>query len=156
MEVGARLATPDDLADLLALYRGLEAEMGTLHPMWELADGLPEPADASLRADLEDPDTVLVIGTIDGLAFGFLLARVEDLLPQAQGMSIGAIRLVYVDHPAREVGVGGAMLALALTELRGRGLVRFDAHVLPGHRLVKNFFEAGGFAARSITMHHAD
>jgi hypothetical protein len=48
------------------------------------------------------------------------------------------------------------MLALTLAELRDRGLDRFDAHVLPGHRLVKNFFEAGGFAARSIIMHHAD
>jgi hypothetical protein len=48
------------------------------------------------------------------------------------------------------------MLDLALSQLRERGLRRFDAHVLPGHRLVKNFFEAGGFAARSITMHHAD
>jgi hypothetical protein len=28
--------------------------------------------------------------------------------------------------------------------------------VLPGHRLAKNFFEQGGFAARSIVMHHAD
>jgi hypothetical protein len=40
--------------------------------------------------------------------------------------------------------------------LRKRGISRFDAHVLPGHRLAKNFFEAGGFSARSITMHHDD
>jgi hypothetical protein len=40
--------------------------------------------------------------------------------------------------------------------LRERGITKFDAHVLPGHRLAKNFFEAGGFSARSIIMHHDD
>jgi hypothetical protein len=40
--------------------------------------------------------------------------------------------------------------------LRQRGISLFDAYVLPGHRLVKNFFEAGGFSARSIIMHHDD
>jgi hypothetical protein len=44
----------------------------------------------------------------------------------------------------------------ALSILRGRGITKFDAHVLPGHRLAKNFFEAGGFSARSIIMHHDD
>lgn len=156
MEITARAATSDDLADLHALYRGLEAEMVALHPMWPLADGLPEPVADALSAALDDPDAVLVVGTVEGIPFGFLLARVEKLLPQADGLRIGSIRLVYVDHPSREVGVGEAMLAFALAELRDKGLVRFDAHVLPGHRLVKNFFEAGGFAARSITMHHVD
>ncbi|MBA3360078.1 MAG: GNAT family N-acetyltransferase [Acidimicrobiia bacterium] len=156
MEVAARLATIEDLGDLEVLYRSLEAEMIALHPMWPLADGLAEPITESLGRNLLDPEVVLVLGTIDELPFGFLLARIEPLLPQAEGLRFGAIRLVFVDHPAREVGVGEAMLALALTEMRARGLVRFDAHVLPGHRLVKNFFEAGGFAARSIIMHHVD
>jgi hypothetical protein len=44
----------------------------------------------------------------------------------------------------------------ALSILRERGITKFDAHVLPGHRLAKNFFEAGGFSARSIIMHHDD
>jgi hypothetical protein len=63
---------------------------------------------------------------------------------------------VFVDAHAREVGIGESMREMALAEMRARGLTRFDAHVLPGHRLVKNFFEAGGFSARSIVMHHAD
>ena len=87
---------------------------------------------------------------------GFLLIREEELLPQGGGERVGSIRLVFVDHPGREVGVGEAMRDLAMTEFRSRGIGRFDAHVLPGHRLVKNFFEAGGFAARSIIMHHVD
>jgi ribosomal protein S18 acetylase RimI-like enzyme len=95
----------------------------------------------------------LGVGEIDGYPLGFILARVEELLPQAHGDLLGSIRLVYVDEAAREVGLGEAMRDLVLERLRGMGIRRFDAHVLPGHRLAKNFFEAGGFAARSIVMH---
>jgi hypothetical protein len=48
------------------------------------------------------------------------------------------------------------MRDLVMALLREEGITKFDAHVLPGHRLAKNFFEAGGFAARSIIMHHDD
>jgi ribosomal protein S18 acetylase RimI-like enzyme len=156
MEVLARRAGHEDLSILVAMYRELEKEMVALHAMWPLADGLPEPIEQSLMAALDDPDALVYLGTIDGYPLGFLLARVEDLLPQAGDERIGSIRLVFVDKDAREVGVGEAMRKLALEDMRSRGLRRFDAHVLPGHRLVKNFFEAGGFAARSIIMHHAD
>lgn len=156
MEVLARRAGHEDLSILVAMYRELEKEMVALHAMWPLADGLPEPIEQSLMAALDDPDALVYLGTIDGYPLGFLLARVEDLLPQAGDERIGSIRLVFVDKDAREVGVGEAMRKLALEDMRSRGLRRFDAHVLPGHRLVKNFFEAGGFAARSIVMHHAD
>lgn len=156
MEVAARRAGPEDLLTLVGLYRELEAEMTSLHPMWPVADGLPEPIDQALKDALADESTLVYLGTIDGLPFGFLLARIEGLLPQAKGEQIGSIRLVYVEFDAREVGVGEAMRDQMLSDLRREGIKRFDAHVLPGHRLVKNFFEAGGFAARSIIMHHAD
>jgi ribosomal protein S18 acetylase RimI-like enzyme len=64
--------------------------------------------------------------------------------------------MVYVTEAARGVGVGEAMLEAALAALRARGVRRFDAIVSPGHRLAKNFFEAAGFSARRITMHHDD
>ena len=156
MEVSARAATLEDLETLDHLYRALEEEMVAIHPMWSLADGLPEPVEEALNKAIADPYAIVTMGLIDNVPVGFLLARVEDLLPQAEGRQIGSVRLVFVDREAREVGVGEEMLALTLAELRERGLDRFDAHVLPGHRLVKNFFEAGGFAARSIIMHHAD
>lgn len=156
MIVSARLATKEDLPVLEHLYRSLEDEMVLLHQMWPLADGLPEPVGESLASVLEDDRTVTVIGSIDQYPLGFLMARAEPLLPQAGGETVGSIRLVFVDPEAREVGVGEAMRDLTLDILRERGIVKFDAHVLPGHRLVKNFFEAGGFSARSIIMHHND
>jgi GNAT superfamily N-acetyltransferase len=156
MKISARPAETGDLPTLERLYRGLEAEMTELHPMWPLADGLAEPLAESLNEALHDEDTFVVIGEIEDYPFGFLVARVEGLLPQAWGEEIGSIRLVYVEPEAREVSVGEAMRDDALEWLRARGISKFDAHVLPGHRLVKNFFEAGGFSARSIVMHHDD
>ena len=156
MRVTARQATEDDLEALVRLYRRLEEEMKALHVMWPVADGLDEPVIDSFRDALDEPDTVVLIGEIEGYPFGFLLARVERLLAQADGELVGSIRLIYVDQEAREVAVAEEMRAMALDILRERGITKFDAHVLPGHRLAKNFFEAGGFAARSIIMHHDD
>jgi ribosomal protein S18 acetylase RimI-like enzyme len=156
MRVSARQAGSEDIAVLEALYLSLEREMMALHIMWPLADGLDEPVSQSFVAALDDPGTIVLIGEIDGYPFGFLLARVERLLAQADGELVGAIRLIYVDQEAREVALGEEMRDMALQILRSRGITKFDAHVLPGHRLAKNFFEAGGFAARSIIMYHDD
>jgi len=152
----ARLATPADLPVLDALYRRLEEEMTPLSDLWHSTDGLPEPVTVSLESALSDPDTVVVVGEYDGYPFGFMLSRVIATLPQGSGLRLGSIRLVFVDHDARGVGIGEAMRDLMLTTLRSRGIARFDAHVLPGHRLAKNFFEQGGFSARHIVMHHDD
>lgn len=153
VSVTARFASMDDVPQLGRLYSELEAEMDALHAMWKRADALPNPVAGSFAALIASEDSVVVVGEIDGLPFGFLIASVEELV---DGSSIGAIRFIFTELAAREVGVAEAMRDLALGELRSRGLTRFDAHVLPGHRLVKNFFEAGGFSARSIVMHHDD
>lgn len=156
MKVEARRAGRADIEVLAGLYRSLEAEMVALHPMWPVADGLDEPLRQSLETALGDPETIILIGMVEEYPFGFLLARVEPLLAQSDGEQVGVIRLIFVDHDAREVAVGEAMREMVMALLRGRGITKFDAHVLPGHRLAKNFFEAGGFSARSIIMHHDD
>jgi ribosomal protein S18 acetylase RimI-like enzyme len=156
MRISARRAETGDLATLERLYRGLETEMTEIHPMWPLADGLAEPVLESLGMALADEATTVVIGELEDYPFGFLVARVEDMLPQADGEKICSIRLVFVEPEAREVSVGEAMRDFVMEQMRARGITKFDAHVLPGHRLVKNFFEAGGFSARSIVMHHDD
>ncbi|HSJ85067.1 MAG TPA: GNAT family N-acetyltransferase [Acidimicrobiia bacterium] len=156
MRINARVAGDDDVMALVRLYRGLESEMTALHPMWPLADGLAEPIDSSFQMLLGDPEALVVMGEVDGYPFGFAVARIEEILPQAAGERIGSIRLIYVEPEAREIALGEEMRDYAMELLRRRGITRFDAHVLPGHRLAKNFFEAGGFSARAIIMHHDD
>ncbi len=156
MKVEVRHATLDDLHTLVRLYRGLELEMTALHGMWPIADGLDEPAAASFEALLAAPQTYVVLGVLEDVPFGFMTAQVTPLLEQADGEAVGLIRFVYVEEEARQVGIGEAMRDEILGALRERGLTKFDALVLPGHRLAKNFFESGGFSARSIVMHHDD
>jgi hypothetical protein len=156
MEVTARPASAADIPELVRLYRLLEAEMARLEDSWPLAAGLAEPVDASFGAALADAKTAVLIGCIDAVPFGFLVARREPMLPQAGGAEIGAVRLVFTEMQAREVGVGEAMVSSYLGAERSAGVRRFDAHVTPGQRLTKNFFEANGFSARSIVMHHDD
>ena len=156
MRVEAREATKADIDTLEQMYRSLEREMVALHKMWPLADGLNEPVSESLISAIANPDSMVLVGSIDDYPFGFLVAQVERLLAQSDFETIGSIQLIYVEDDAREVAVAEAMRELALARFREIGITKFDAHVLPGHRLAKNFFEAGGFSARSIIMHHDD
>lgn len=156
MTAVSRHATIEDLPVLVHLYRRLEEEMVALSTMWPLTSGLAEPVDLQLTRAIEDPDSFVLLGSYEGYPLGFLLATVDSMLPQANGETLGSIRLVFVAQDAREVGIGEVMRLMVLEELRARGISRFDAHVLPGHRLAKNFFEQGGFSARHIIMHHDD
>lgn len=156
MTATARLATAADVSLLESLYRELEAEMEPLSDLWHPVDGLPEPVVESFRDALADPASTVVVGEFEGYPFGFMLATIIGTLPQGDGLRLGSIRLVYVNEEVRAVGVGEAMRDLMLESLRAEGIGRFDAHVLPGHRLAKNFFEQGGFSARHIIMHHDD
>jgi hypothetical protein len=153
MEVSARAAGPADLPDLVRLFRLLEAEMADLEPIWPLADGLPEPVEDALATAICSPDTTLLVGCIDACVVGFLHAVGRELAPQAGGERVGAVRHIFTEMPAREVGVGEAMLHAFLESELSNGVQRFDAQVTPGHRLTKNFFESHGFSARSIVMH---
>lgn len=152
----ARPASDSDIPRLVSLYRELEHEMVELKPVWRLADGLPEPVDASFALLLEDPRRHLFVGEVDGIAFGFLHGGVDALLPQAGGRRIGTVHHIFTSVPARGVGVGEAMMALFLETLDGEGIDLVDAVAPPGQRHTKNFFEAHGFAARRIVMHRAD
>jgi len=156
MTVGARLAQPDDVSDLERLYAGLAAEQRTIRAIWPYSDGLPEPVGRSLNTLVERPDGVVVVGLIEGVPLGFLAGLEQPLLAPMADRNIGVVQLIFTDHEARGVGVGAAMLHVAMREFRNRGIDLFDARVSPGHRLAKNFFESNGFKARSITMHRSE
>jgi ribosomal protein S18 acetylase RimI-like enzyme len=156
MSVSARLATREDLTELIRMYDALATEQGAIRAIWPAASGLPAPFDTALGGLIGNDNAVAVVGMIDDVPVGFLLALGEPLAAPREDERIGSIRLIFTDHEARGVGVGAAMLDLAESELRQRGVTLFDAHVSPGHRLAKNFFESHGFKAREITMHRSD
>ena len=85
MNVASRPATPDDLDELIRMYRLLEAEQAALRPLWPLADGLDEPVVESFQSVMDADESLVIIGTINDVPVGFLWARPEDLLVQAAG-----------------------------------------------------------------------
>lgn len=151
MLVSARTATAADIPDLVRLYEGLEAEMDALSPLWIPASGLSGPPSDSLSALLDDESVELCVGAIDDAVVG-LAAAFDEALPASRDRVV-SIRYIYTEPPAREVGVAAAMLEFLLQAMESKGHTLFDAHVLPGHRLAKNFFESAGFKARHIIMH---
>ena len=110
----------------------------------------------SLATCLEDELAAVFLGEIDEYPLGFIYGRSESLNVHEGETRVGTIRFVFVEEEARGVGVGEIMRDALLDHFRSSGHTLFDAHVLPGHRLAKNFFEAGGFSARTIVMHHDD
>jgi GNAT superfamily N-acetyltransferase len=155
MRVGARRAAAADLGELLRMYGELAEEQRSIRPIWPYADGLAEPVETALGHLLDRRDAVVVVGEIDRVVVGFLVGLEKPLLAPLADQHIGAVELIFTDHEARGVGVGAAMLSVALECFEERGIDRFDARVSPGHRMAKNFFESNGFKARSITMHRS-
>ena len=151
MLVSARSAHADDIPELARLYAELESEMRDLSPLWPAASGLAGQPTAAFSALLADPSVELCVGTIDDVAVG-LAAAFDEALPASQDRMV-SIRYIFTELPAREVGVAAAMLQFLFRAMESKGHTLFDAHVLPGHRLAKNFFEASGFKARHIVMH---
>jgi GNAT superfamily N-acetyltransferase len=130
--------------------------MVALRPMWALSDALASPVAGTLSRMLSAAEWALVMGMLDEVPVGFLAWRDEALLPQAGGDRVAAIRYIFTDPQARGIGVGEAMMAVYFSGAAERGITRFDAHVSPGHREAKNFFESNRFKARSIVMHRSD
>jgi len=156
MDINVRPAVNGDIFRLVSLYGTLESEQVVRKPIWAMTDGLDERFDLSLFHAIENPDSFVFVGEIEGVIVGFLWATTERMLERAGGAMMGRIRLIYTEPEARGVGVGHEMLESALTEFRTRDISHFDAPVGPGQREAKNFFEGHGFAARSIIMHSAD
>ena len=111
-----------------------------------------EPVEESLRAALADNDRGVWAGTLSGQIVGYAVTRVEPLV---QGRWLGVVEDLYVEPPARAVGVGECLVEILLEWCRQRRCVGVDAMALPGARATKNFFEESAFTARLLVMHRA-
>ncbi len=150
-----RVATPDDLDDLVRLAEVARAEMGTERggPMWQLLHGRPDPLPATLTADLTEAagDTgVVLLGLFAAAPAGYAAAHREQL---ADGTSIAVVSDVYVEPGFRDVGLGAALMEELLAWATAHGCRGIDAMALPGMRHSKNFFERFGLTARAILVH---
>ncbi len=98
-----------------------------------------------------DPRRRVLVGTLDGVVVGVVVARVDDV----RGAPLGVVDFCYVEPGARGVGVGRAMLDEVVRWFGATGCRGADVAALPGDRAAKQFLESAGFTARAITMHRA-
>ena len=148
----ARPAGPGDIGTVAELYRRAIDELVGERGGRLLALGSPlsEPLETAIGELLGSPLHLVEVGTFDDVGVGFAIAHVTELLDKS---SIAVLDALYVEPPARSVGVGEALLSGAQRWAVDRGCRGLDALALPGMRETKNFFEAAGFTARLLVMH---
>ncbi len=149
----SRPAAVDDLPRIVELAELMRAELVAMRggALWAEREAWPEPAVDAYRALLERDDALVVIGSIDDTPLGFGAVVVETL---RSGRLLGVITDLFVEEDARSVGIGDALATDLVAFCEQRGCIGIDARALPGHRATKNFFEAHGFTARALVMHH--
>ncbi|MGD0982696.1 MAG: GNAT family N-acetyltransferase [Acidimicrobiales bacterium] len=152
MNLAARVATEDDVGTLVELCRACREELalergGSVHVLKET---FAEPLQPYFEAIVRDDRWLVLLGTIDDVAVGLAVARLDE---PPGSLCLASVDVIYVEPPAREVGVGETLLG-AVTDWAGRhGAAGVDVQVLPGMRSAKNLLEGSGFATRLLVMH---
>ena len=150
----ARSATEADLPDVVRLWEEAVADLDGQRGGALLARSLIRPGLTGwAAAALTDPNRLMVLGFIDGVRVGLASAVTSAVPSEVAGGPLGSVELIYVEPPARQVGVAEAMLRVVTEWSIARGLVGLDAPALPGSRPAKSFFEVNGFQARLLIMH---
>lgn len=153
MDVSARLAEAGDLLLLVTLARQGRHELNAAKGAseWLAREALPEPLEDTYGTLLGSPDAAIVMGLIDGVGVGLLALQVTA---GARGR-VGDVSEIYVQPEARGVGVGEAMLSLALEWCRSFDLAGIGGRALPGDRETKGLFERHRMVARSIEVYRS-
>lgn len=147
----ARPATAGDLDFIAGLWKDAVDELDGQRGGALLAGNLfrPDPGEW-VRGAFEDEERFLVVGSLEGVPVGFASVSID----RDRREPVGVIEIVYVEPPARQVGVAESMVGLVMEWSAEKGCVGVDAPALPGSRSAKAFFEDNGFVARLLTMHH--
>lgn len=104
---------------------------------------------ASLLEKRPEPSLCEVVA-FEGSLLGWSYVTVRTL---TDGRRVGTVEELAVDHGARAIGAGEALLDSALAWCRAQGCTGVDSFALPGARETKNFFETFGLKARLLTVH---
>lgn len=148
------MAGPEDVERLAQLTADAVAEQveGRGGRIWAQREARAVPARRSIAAAVDDPEQLVLAGTIDDTVIGYAIAHVE---PLADGTRLGVVTDIFVEPEGRGVGVGEAMIDEVVEWCSAAGCVGVDALALPGNRHTKNFFETFGFKARALVVHRS-
>lgn len=150
--VNVRRAATSDIDEVVALgafsNEYLDGKRGA---EYMLAREAPVPTHEVVAGWLSAGDTAVFVGTLDEVPVGVAVARIEVL---EGGQRLAMVPMLIVREEARQVSVGEDLLGAVIDWARANDCDAVNAYALPGERETKNFFEANGFKARLLTVHH--
>lgn len=156
MTESARLADADDIPRLVEIAiehsKHVVGERGGELMLKEDGPAGPDEYATVLAQAIASPTSIVVAGGYDGVIFG--LGRMEFIDLNGDSL-LARIHELIVAGPAREVGIGEAMMNLLLQQAESHGCFGVDAVALPGDRETKNFFESFGLKARKLVVHRS-
>ncbi|MGB6058317.1 MAG: GNAT family N-acetyltransferase, partial [Microthrixaceae bacterium] len=150
--VSTRRARLSDLPELTRLDKAARAALGGSRggELYFLRNARVEPVEDSYRHDLDDPDCLVLLGSIGDVAVGYAVVSAVEL---AGGYRLADINEIFVETEARDIGVGESLIAEIIEWATEKGCHGLDSRALPGDRSTKNFFESNGLVARAILVH---
>ena len=138
-----RLATTDDIAEIVRLRRVLFASLGETDPGWE-----PTCAEVLEKAMSDGWIVAAVIDVPCGAGLAAVgTAEVQQRLPGPANPSglLGYIGTMVTDPVFRGQGMASTILELLLDELRARDVDRIELHATP---VAEALYRSAGFADR--------
>lgn len=151
--VAVRDAVPDDLADLLAIWDELRDLGGWVERTMPTASG--DGVLDRLKAVQRDPDSRVLVATVDGEAAGMALLTTSSYAPLFEQTAVH-VHYLFVRDCFRRRGVGHALLAAAVAMADEVGAEHVLTSVLPQLRDTQRFYARLGFGPvvvrRSVTV----
>jgi GNAT superfamily N-acetyltransferase len=120
--------------------------------MFLLRDARQPPLEPMIAAAVSDPAQLALLGTLDEVAVGYALVRLE---PLPDGTTMAVVDEIYVEPEGRQLGVGEALVVTILGWADHHHCRGVQASALPGDRDTKNLFERFGLVARAITVYRS-
>jgi ribosomal protein S18 acetylase RimI-like enzyme len=143
---GVRRADAGDAEPVAALWSELSAHHARLDARHALRPDAQREIGRLVRAELGDPDALILLYEQQGRACGLCMTRIQHAPPIHRETRRAEIGELFVRSEARRRGVGRALVGEALAWLRERDVARVVVRVDSGNELGQTFWRGIGFA----------